>query len=83
MTAPVLYIRDGSRFVPVDAIPLDRPLPPIPVPVRLDDHAPAHDALGRPAPACGRHIATWAAYTDPAGRPACKLCDSLGRHRAR
>lgn len=38
MTAP-LYVRDGSRFVPLSATLL-RDVPPIPVPKRIPDELP-------------------------------------------
>lgn len=84
MTAPVLYVRDGSRFVPVDdARPapwrVDVPPIPTPVPVPDGDEPRSVDALGRPGPSCGLHIASWAAYTDATGRPACKLCAQTPR----
>lgn len=85
MTADVdLYVREGSRFVRVaDARPA-RPVPPIPTPVRVaadEPYRPHRVAVDGRLPSCGRHIAAWAVYTDPSGRPACKLCDTPRRTR--
>jgi len=82
MTAPDLYVRDGSRFVLYDRAA--QHVPPIPTPQRVADDLPNVDALGRPLPTCGQHVAPWAAYTDPSGRPGCRLCDNpKGARRGR
>ncbi len=90
MTADAqLYVRDGSRFVPLgDAVPTwMRDVPPIPVPKPVhDDDAPeparrSTVTVNSPRPPCGKHIAAWAVYTGPTGRPACKLCDKTRRTR--
>lgn len=91
MTAPVLYVRDGSRFVPVSDAPptwlVD--VPPIPVPVQvLDDPAGLRDGdvawasddgqqvrLHRPRCPHG-HFARWAARN-------CRPCAREESRRAR
>jgi hypothetical protein len=60
MSAP-LYVREGSRFVPLPEVLL-RDVPPIPVPVRDEapDERPNWTAV--PAPRCVHgHFARWAA----------------------
>lgn len=68
MTAPALYVRDGSRFVLHN--PRAQHTPPIPVPVSLSapeaPQEPREGTGGRfypvPAPRCPHgHFARWAA----------------------
>jgi hypothetical protein len=60
MTAPILYVRDGSRFVPIPDTLL-RDCPPIPEPQPVPEDT--QDRYYRvPAPRCPHgHFARWAA----------------------
>lgn len=79
MSAPPLYVRDGSRFVLFDAE--RQHTPPIPVPVPVEVEGPVQDPANPfrtllPVEQCPHgHFARWARRTNPrTGAPNCRLC---------
>ena len=81
MTAPVdLYVREGSRFVRVDDARPARPVPPIPVPVAVDDEPDPRPNVTRvPVTRCEHGH-----YSRPGGPGrGCRLCGRGETRRAR